>query len=146
MKATHQPTITLTSDPMRPSALLRGAALYLDRHGWIKGDFFDLLTDANFPPACSLGAINICAHGNPTLSASSDADDVLSDHAIRAMRVLAAYLDDGYHLDGGLNGPSAIDVVSGWNDEPGRTLAEVIETLNDAADDWEAAQPTGGAR
>jgi hypothetical protein len=41
----------------------RGAALYLTRYGWLQGDFFDLLADAAFPPACSLGAINICAHG-----------------------------------------------------------------------------------
>src|SRR4051812_36163506 len=97
MQRTHQPTLTPSTDPaMTPAMLLRGAARYLQTHGWIKGEFFDVLTDAAFPPACSLGAINICAHGRPILGSEDTAEDTNTDAAIRAMRVFAAYLDPTY--------------------------------------------------
>jgi hypothetical protein len=147
MKATHNPPILELDTGTTPADLLRGAALYLNRHGWLQGDFFDLLAEANFPPACSLGAINIAAHGRPILGCDSTADDELTDSAIRATRVLAAYLYPEYEtVDTFAYQVSAIDIVSGWNDEDGRTLTEVIETLTDAADDWNRAHTTGGAR
>jgi hypothetical protein len=147
MKATHTPPILDLDTGMTPADLLRGAARYLNQYGWVQGDFFDLLNEANFPPACSLGAINIAAHGRPILCSDDTADDELTDNAIRAMRVLAAHLYPEYEtVDNFAYKVSAIDIVSGWNDEDGRTLAEVIETLTDAADDWDRAHPTGGAR
>jgi hypothetical protein len=147
MKATHNPPILDLDTGTTPADLLRGAALYLTRHGWLQGDFFDLLAEANFPPACSLGAINIAAHGRPILGSDNGADDELTDNAIRAVRVLAAYLYPEYEsVDNFAYKVSAIDIVSGWNDDDDRTLAEVIETLTDAADDWDRAHITGGAR
>jgi hypothetical protein len=146
MKATHNPPIPDLDAGMTPADLLRGAALYLTRHGWVQGDFFDLLHEANFPPACSLGAINICAHGRPILGSDDTAEDALTDAAIRAMRVLAAYLDPEYGtVENPIFKASAIDIVSGWNDHEGRTLTEVVETLNDAAGDYDRAHPAGGA-
>jgi hypothetical protein len=148
MKATHNPPILDLDTGMTPADLLRGAARYLNQYGWVQGDFFDLLAEANFPPACSLGAINIAAHGRPILCSDDESQDADTDAAITAMRVLAAYLDPEYGttVDIFAYMTSAIDIVSGWNDEDGRTLAEVIETLNDAADDWDRAHTTGGAR
>jgi hypothetical protein len=147
MKATHT-LLALDHEPdITPADLLRGAALYLTRHGWVQGDFFDLLHEASFPPACSLGAINICAHGRPILGSDDTAEDPNTDAAIRAMRVLAAYLDPEYgDAECAALKVSAIDIVSGWNDFDGRTLAEVVEALNDAADEWDRAHRTGGAR
>ena len=147
MKATHQPPTIVIDQDVTPADLLRGAARYLSRYGWLQGDFFNLLTKANFPPTCSLGAINIAAHGRPILGSDDTADDQLTDNAIRAMRVLAAHLYPEYgNVDEPTFKVSAIDIVSGWNDAEDRTLAEVIETLTDAANDWDRAHTTGGAR
>ncbi|MEU7908983.1 hypothetical protein [Actinoplanes sp. NPDC049118] len=148
MKATHTPPILDLDTGMTPADLLRGAARYLFMHGWKQGDFFDLLSDKPFPPACSLGAINICAHGRPILCSDDESQDADTDAAITAMRVLAAYLDPDYSttVDIFAYMTSAIDIVSGWNDEDDRTIGEVIETLTDAADNWDRAHTTGGAR
>jgi hypothetical protein len=145
MKATHHPLIPdVDTTGMTPAELLRGAALYLTRHGWLQGDFFDLLDQAAFPPACAMGAINICAHGRPILGSDDGADDAHTDAAITAMRVLAASLDVDYAS--GDTSVSAIDIVSGWNDDHSRTLDEVITALTDAADDWDRTHHTGGTR
>jgi hypothetical protein len=149
MKATHQPP-TLDHDPgMTPADLLRGAAAYLRRYGWTQGEFYDLLadTDGPFPPACTSGAIITAAYGRClatgicTLDGDEDPETVA---AIAAMRVFAAYLDLEYTGNG--YDTSAIDVIGDWNDHDGRTLDEVIDTLMDAANDWETAHHTGGAR
>jgi hypothetical protein len=144
MKPTQTPTTTPAPDPLRPSALLRGAALYLNKYGWIKGDFFDLLTEQTFPPACALGAINICAHGRPIVNSDDLADDGLTDAAISAARAFAAYLDSDYAA--GVKDTSAIDIVSAYNDHKDTILAEVVDFLHQAANDWETTHPTGGAR
>lgn len=155
MKATHQPT-TSASDPMRPSALLRGAAIYLGTHGWTQHQFYDLTadTDGPFPPACSSGAIIATATGRcpasgiftgTAMTDSDEANDEHTDAAIRAMRVFAAWLDLEYTPNNAYCA-SSIDVIGDWNDHDGRTRAEVIETLMDAANEWEAIHHTGGAR
>jgi hypothetical protein len=155
MKPTQTPTTDLVSDPMRPSALLRGAGIYLDQHGWTKGQFFEQLFDAEGPflPACASGAIMTAAHGYcPAFGwISLDAEPTPeADAAITAMRVFAAHLDPEYAActieKNCAYCPSAIDVIGDWNDYDGRTIGEVIETLMDAADDSDRAHPTGGAR
>ena len=153
MKATHPPTHLIgrhlqpPADPaMTPAVLLRGAALYLQRHGWTTGDLFDLLSDQPFPPACALGAINVCAHGRPILCTDDGADDADSDAAITALRVFAAYLDPDYGTDTLFHETSAIDIVAAFNDDPATTLDELVTLLGEAADDWDRAHPTGGAR
>jgi hypothetical protein len=133
---------------MRPSKLLRGAALYLDTHGWTKGQFFELLadTDGTFLPACASGAIMAAATGRcVTTGTAQRDDDPDAVAAMRALRVLADYLDGGYTPVEGYQ-VSAIDIIGDWNDDAGRTLTEVIETLQDAANGWETTHPTGGAQ
>lgn len=154
MKATHTLPALDTDPAMSPAVLLRGAAIYLGTHGWTQHQFFDLLADSDGPflPACASGAIMTAAHGHCPASgiaangmATIDAgDDQASDAAIRAMRVLAAWLDDDYASSA--YDTSAIDVIGDWNDHDGRTRDEVIETLTDAANDWDRAHSTGGAR
>jgi hypothetical protein len=144
MKATHTLPILDIDTGMTSAQLLRGAALYIQRHGWIIGEFFDLLSDEQFPPACSIGAINIAAHGRPILCSDDQADDTNTDAAIKAVRVFASFLDSEYGQPG--NDTSAIDIVSDWNDGNDRTVDEVIDMLREAADDWDRTHTTGGTR
>ncbi|AEV87182.1 hypothetical protein ACWT_6168 [Actinoplanes sp. SE50] len=149
MKPTHQPANTPVTDPtMTPAALLRAAALYLQQHGWTQHQFYDLvaITDGQFPPACASGAIMTAATGRCLASGVCTLDgDPDTIAAIRALRVFAAWLDLEY-TPTGFYETSAIDVVGDWNDYEGRTRDEVIETLTDAADDWDRLHHTGGAR
>jgi hypothetical protein len=144
MKATHQPTLTPATDPMRPSALLRGAATYIETYGRTTGEFFDLLSDQQFPPACAAGAIGIAAHGRPVLCSDESTEDTASDAAITAMRVFAASLDGDYA--NGDHSTSAIDIIGAVNDNPKTSDTDIVMALNEAADDWDRAHPIGGAR
>lgn len=144
MKATHNPPILDHDTVTTPADLLRGAALYLRRHGRITGEFFDLVADSEFPPACALGAINICAHGRPILCSDDGTQDADTDAAITAARLLAASLDPDYA--NGNTAVSAIDIVSGFNDDPDTTDDDAINALTEAADDYDRAHTTGGAR
>jgi len=156
MQATHKPptqpespaclriTAPAGADPaLTPSLLLRCAATYLHTYGRTTGEFFDLLTDQPFPPACAGGAITIAAHGKAILCSDDRADDAVTDAAITAMRVFAAYLDADYAT--GDTTVSAIDIIGGFNDNPDVSTRLVIEALNDAADDWDTHH-RGGAR
>jgi hypothetical protein len=142
MKATHNPPTTTDEPGMTPAVLLRGAALYLQTHGWTQGELFDYLTEAAFPPACTIGAVNIAGYGRCILTADDDTDDTDGWAVIRALRVFAATIDVDYDP----LTSSAIDAIGDWNDHDGRTLDEVVECLTTAADDWQAAHTTGGAR
>jgi hypothetical protein len=148
MKPTHQPPVSpATDDAMSPAALLLGAAEYLRRYGHTQHEFFDLVAaDGDlFPPACASGAIIMATYGVVQPLGILDHDDEPEAiAAMRAMRVFADYLDDGpdpidaYRV-------SAIDVIGDWNDQDGRTAAEVIAALTDAAHEWQHTH-TGGAR
>jgi hypothetical protein len=98
-------------------------------------------------PACASGAIITAASGRCLPNGLLTDDDQHPDAvvAMRAMRVFADWIDGGYVPVDGFPA-SSIDVIGDWNDHDGRTLTEVIEALTDAADDWQAAHPTGGAR
>jgi hypothetical protein len=140
MKATHHPNVD-TDDDATPADVLRGAAAYLRRHGWIKGTIFDLLSPEPFPPACAIGAINMATYGRCIISADDHTDDPEADQVIRALRVFASTLDPDYDPFE----TSAVDLIGDWNDQPGRTRTDVVEALTAAADDWDTAH-TGGAR
>jgi hypothetical protein len=150
MKPTQNPTTAPEPDPMRPSALLRGAALYLFWHGWTQHEFYDMTAKTNkfFPAACASGAIMTSATGK-TLSAGMctlDSDHNTDIAAVRkAMRVFVDFIDGGPIVAEPLP-TSSIDIIGDWNDYDGRTVGEVIEALTDAADDWDSKHPTGGAR
>jgi hypothetical protein len=152
MKATRQPTPTPDIDPaMTPAELLRGAALYLQHHGWTQRQFYDLaaLSPRLFPPACTAAAIMTAAHGcwfgNSIGALDVHHEDTNTIDALRAMRVLAAWIDLEYIPTSNYD-TTTIDVIGDWNDYDGRTLAEVIEALTDAANNWDAIYHTGSAR
>src|SRR3954449_9617454 len=120
MHPTHNPSIPAalrlavpaSADPaLTPALLLHCAARSLETYGRTTGEFFDLLSDQPFPPACAGGAINIAAHGRPILCSDDGSQDADTDAAITAARLLAASLDADYA--NGNTAVSAIDIVSG---------------------------------
>lgn len=125
-----------------PATILRNAAEYLWRHGWTTEQFYDRDTESgdHFPPACAIGAIRLVVFCEPR-DLMYDHDDpdtdpdvlAMADEVQRAQHALCAHLRVDYDPDNS----APMDTISVWNDEPGRTLGDVIHALNLAADQWE---------
>jgi hypothetical protein len=136
MKATHQPP-TLDTEDGRPSPaeILRAAAAYLARHGWVQGDMFDDPHTAT-PAACAYGAIKMATCGG---SQTGYTDEQATDCG-RALGVLAGHIDVCFHVWGidehGQPGDS-YQVVADWNDDQDRTAEHVIAALTEAADEYD---------
>ncbi|SCL36826.1 hypothetical protein GA0074692_4460 [Micromonospora pallida] len=145
MKATHNPP---TGEQDTPAVLLRCAALYLSRHGWHQGTYYTANTDTLTPPACAVGAIGMAAAGRRTDHFSSLDYDTQVTYR-RTVNVFTHYLDTHHPLpvideDGFLVDEHTSPFS--WNDDPARTVDEVIKALIGAADEWDRLHPAGGAR
>ncbi|MEO3820987.1 hypothetical protein [Plantactinospora sp. B24E8] len=140
MKATHNPPTTRDVD-LTPADILRCAAIYVQRHGWTRGVFFTsaLVDPTPFPPACAAGAICTATVGQPTMPA--DLHPGTRPAAYRALAFFADYLND---FGNPSSRPDAVNTIGDWNDETSRTGTEVIDALNDAADEWDRQHPAGG--
>lgn len=149
MQPTQKPSVEPAIGPAivavtTPAATLRDAALYLERHGWTQGLFFDLASDGPFPPACAMGAIRMAVYG----STSADTDTINSVQpalVVNTYRHFAGYLDPVLIADLDQRPDasySASDIIGDWNDCADRTAAEVITILRDAADDWDRTHTT----
>ncbi|WP_230860486.1 DUF6197 family protein [Actinoplanes aureus] len=112
-----------SADPPETVAqVLRSAALYLERHGWIQGCYYDGTTGVFTPPACLVGAIGMVCYGGPV--------DAPAEHRT----------DPGYpdfeqavlHLDRYLLVEDGSESYE-FNDARGRTLEQVTHVLRDAA-------------
>jgi hypothetical protein len=152
MQPTQEPSDTGITE-VTPAVILRGAARYLQLHGWIQGLLY--ADDPSLTPAaCGLGAIGMAAFGRrlPTyedVPAPAEwrdynrACDALDDYLNLTGAKAAAFLDDIDHwADETTDGAE----VNDWNDEIGRTADEVIAALNAAADQWDNTHVAGGAR
>ncbi|WP_200210312.1 DUF6197 family protein [Micromonospora coerulea] len=145
MKATQNPPTTASATP---ADLLRMAALYLRRHGWTQGSYYDIYEPADYPtpPACAAGAIGIACAGHRVEHFSHLDPDALADY-LAALGVFVDYLDatapvffideDGYLLDEHTSPYS-------WNDDPARSAEQVITALEAAADEWDSLRTAGG--
>jgi hypothetical protein len=121
-----------------PADYLRAAALYLRRHGWTRGGYYQ--RDAGpFPPACALGAIGMAVHGRTCDTPFFTGTVRARQRFERAYEVLDAYLADTVTEQPGYGD------VGTWNDAPGRTHDDVVMALQAAADAWEH-QHSGGGR
>jgi hypothetical protein len=149
MHPTQQPTLDRSETP---AAVLRHAAVYLWRYGWTTDMFYRHATDDTYsqavmPAACIAGAIRTVVFGEPV--------EILSDHApgpdrdhdtwqtaictVRASEQVLADAIRGRGPDDDYTSP--LDVIGNWNDEDGRTMADVLILLYTTADDWDAAHP-----
>jgi hypothetical protein len=149
----HPTQQTILDRSETPAAVLRHAAVYLWRYGWTTDMFYSYGTDdgdgqAVMPAACIAGAIRTVVFGEPvdTLFAHAPGPDY--DHEgwqanIRAVQATERVLADAIR-DGETQGDdytAAMSIIGDWNDEHGRTIADVLILLYSTADDWDAAHP-----
>ena len=109
--------------PGTAGQVLRYAAMYLERHGWIQGAYYDATSQTFTPAACMVGAISMVCYGGPV--------DAPAQH----------FHDPGFldfeeavlHLDRYLLAEDGTESYE-FNDARGRTVADVLHVLRQAAD------------
>jgi hypothetical protein len=108
--------------PGTAGEVLRDAALYLERHGWIQGAYYDATSQTFTPAACMVGAIAMVCYGGPIDAPAQHFDD-------------PGYLDFEeavLHLDRYLLAMDGTESYE-FNDAKGRDVDTVIGALRDAA-------------
>ena len=103
--------------------VLRSAAVYLERHGWIQGAYYDGTSEVFTPAACLVGAIGMVCYGGPVDAPAQHFDD-------------PGYLDFEeavLHLDRYLLVEDGSESYE-FNDAKGRRVADIIHVLRQAAD------------
>jgi len=142
MHPTQNPASPALGGPT-PADILRGAALYIGRHGWHQGAFYPEHHDQLFPPACADGAIRLAVCGRP-VRFLQDLTDEESRQVAAAESVFVLHL--GYLGDDIDDTPMVL--IGYWNDEGWRTSDRVIAELDLAAFEWELTHnhTDGGVR
>jgi hypothetical protein len=102
--------------------VLRSAALYLERHGWIQGGYYDATTGVFTPPTCMVGAIGIVCYGGPVDAPAQ----MFNEPGFAEFEAAVLHLDRYLLVE---NGSEAYE----FNDYKGRTLEEVTYALRQAA-------------
>jgi hypothetical protein len=125
-----------------PADILRGAARYLEIHGWIQGTFYAAFDP--FPAACADGAIGMAVYGQQC-GFPGEGEDPRYPEYRRALAWLVDYLKNHGHDVWPDVDPADIDSYGPdlfvWNDQLGQTAETVIAALREAADeyDWQHA-------
>jgi hypothetical protein len=144
-----------------PAVILRGAARYLQLHGWHQGGLY--ADDPSLTPAaCALGAIGMAVFGRrlpnhedepicPEWRDYNRACDALDDYLNLTCAKPAAHLsdlddweDDEWENESTVGGVGT--EINDWNDDDATTAADVITAFNAAADHFERTHAPGGAR
>ena len=108
--------------PGTAARVLRSAALYVERHGWIQGAYYDATAQVFTPAACLVGAIGMVCYGGPVDAPAQHFDD-------------PGYLDFEeamLHLDRYLLAEDGSESYE-FNDARGRRVEDVTRVLRDAA-------------
>ena len=143
MHRTHNPTCPaadtdIPAVDVTPADIMRGAAHYLELHGWNQRDYYT--TDRPFPAADVIGAIGMAAHGVVTDCPQLDGPNPRDCN--RAFAYLRGYLIDlGHIVIYGDDRTTEPTTTGDWNDRDAQSAALVIATLRAAADeyDWQHA-------
>ncbi|GIJ44517.1 hypothetical protein Val02_14030 [Virgisporangium aliadipatigenens] len=144
MHPTQKPASTAVEETFNPAQALRGAALYLERHGWIPSDAYAwTATPPAFPAATARDAIAYAVLGAPIDTTDDYLDREAHGDFEYALGVFADFLywtgNAVDHLDVDIADLDIYDVATRWNDAPDRTAEQVITALRDAADDFDSA-------
>jgi hypothetical protein len=110
------------TDDETTARVLRDAATYLQRHGWIQGAYYDATSGSFTPPACLVGAIGMVCYGGPVDAPAQHFDD-------------PGFLDFEtavLHLDRYLLAEDGSESYE-FNDAKGRRPEDVTRVLRDAA-------------
>ena len=91
MHRTHNPTGFTVE--VTPAVILRGAARYLETHGWTQGDYYATIAEDPFPAACADGAIGMAAYGYRWPFPGDNHTDLGYRDYTRALDCLLDYLD-----------------------------------------------------
>ncbi|AXO37774.1 hypothetical protein [Micromonospora sp. B006] len=136
----HATQNTVAEQVTTPARTLRDAALYLSRHGWTQGAYYDATSGSFTPPACLVGAVGMVCYGGPVDAPAQmfDAPEFADFNA--ALTYLDWYLalrfaDSQYY--------ERLDTAYDFNDAKGQTADAVIAVLNAAANAWD--RTNGGA-
>jgi hypothetical protein len=121
------------ADGSYPAGQLRDAASYLLAHGWHQGTYYSN-PDIDTAAASVVGALTIVSLGYPaTPYEPRDPDDFDPSDAQDRLPLVLALIVLAEHL--GLDEKTtAINAVQAWNDDPARTMSEVVAQLHAAAD------------
>ncbi len=115
-------TIGQGEAPGTAASVLRSAALYLARYGWIQGAYYDQTATCFTPAACMVGAIGMVCYGGPVEAPAQMFDD-------------PGYLDFEeavLHLDRYLMVEDGSESYE-FNDVRGRAVDDVTRVLRRAA-------------
>ena len=121
----------VTASPVTPVRVLRDAAAYLDRHGWIQGGYYDQTATVYTPAACLVGALAMVCYGGPVEAPAQHFDDPGWDTFEATVTYLDLYLYTRY---GHVPSTSIPMNVYDFNDAPGRIGEHVVQVLREAAD------------
>jgi hypothetical protein len=110
------------TDDETTARVLRDAAAYLERHGWIQGAYYDATSGSFTPAACLVGAIGMVCYGGPVDAPAQQFDDP------GFLDFEAAVL----HLDRYLLAEDGSESYE-FNDAKGRRVEDVTRVLRDAA-------------
>ena len=133
-------------EPVTPADILRGAARYLEIHGWTQSHYYGGEPADAFPPACAIGAIGMAAHGTLTFCPQMEGPNPRECNL--AVTYLTGYLTGEGQIrvptDDTLDGEWDCEPTSAgeWNDQT-PTVDKVTTFLRAAADeyDWQHAAP-----
>jgi hypothetical protein len=110
------------ADAAEVAQTLRDVRLYLSRHGWNQGEYYDATSGRFTPPACLVGAVGIVCYGGPVDAPAQ----MFEDPGFGSFELAVGFLDLYTSARFGLN-------VYDYNDAKGRTVTEVLAVLDRAA-------------